>query len=131
MPMELIVEGDDALKRAIEAMNGAISDCGEGLMDSLSLTFQDVQEVSQTVWNVRTGLYSTSWQMNRTGAQSVEIVNYAPYAAPLETGWVLKNGRFKESPGVLLPTVINDADSVAQELTQWLREKMALLLKIQ
>lgn len=79
----------------------------------------DLIDASMSVWNVRTGNYSSSWSADAY-ENGVTISNDVEYAAPLEYGWTTRNGGFVDSPGVLLPTIQSDIPDFIEALQQWL-----------
>jgi hypothetical protein len=84
----------------------------------------DVIAASQSVWGVDSGEYSSSWGAAAVSSDTIEISNDTDYAAALEYGWTLKNGTEISSPGVLFPTVQDDADAIAQELEDWILSQL-------
>lgn len=120
MSFEITVDtsGADAL---LDSTTDAVANVADGLLQAVDdVALPDVISVSQSVWGVDTGEYSSSWTAAAIGSDTVEISNDTEYASALEYGWTLKNGSEISSPGVLMPTVNDDLDSIAAELESWL-----------
>ena len=87
----------------------------------------EVYARSVTVWNVRTGAYSTGWDRRAVSENTVEVSNQArnaqgsAYAMPLETGWTTKAGTIVESEGVLVPAVYDTIDGMLGAVNEWLK----------
>ena len=121
MSLVVTIEGVDTITGNLQNLQSAIQNAGEGLLYAASETvFPAVQDSSTVVWNVRTGNYSGSWQMAQTDSMSITIWNDVDYAAALEYGWTSWHGATVESPGVLIPSALENLDALAGEFTTWL-----------
>ena len=113
----------------LDQFHETINNMAQGLLEAVdSVAIPHLYDVSRTVWNVRTGLYSSSWYSQIIGPNAVRVGNDArnprdgyAYSQSLEWGW----GNV-ESPGVLYPTVYEDLELIAGELLSWLQNQTVM-----
>jgi hypothetical protein len=102
-------------------MTSSLQNLSDGMLEAaMNELLPDLEEASSTIWGVRTGDYSGGWYVESIGPQSIELGNSSDHAAPLEFGWTLRNGGTMFSPGVLLPTIQDNAADFAEAIHQWL-----------
>lgn len=117
---------DTSVKLMLETLSDRVKNLGPGLLDAVdNIIIPHLFDASTTIWNVRTGLYSSSWYSQIIGPNTVRIGNDArnpkdgyAYSQSLEWGWLSV-----ESPGVLYPTVYEDITLVASELITWIQDQ--------
>ena len=112
----------------LDQLKDSVSNVEQGLLEAVDNTvIPDLYANSTTVWNVRTGLYSSSWYSQIAGMGAVKVGNDAGYSAPLEWGWNVRGGAyFITSPGVLYPTVYSNLELIAGELIAWIQRQIAV-----
>lgn len=127
--MVAISVDDSKVRLILDNLSDRVKNLENGLLQAVdTIIIPDLYANSTTVWNVRTGLYSSSWYSQIIGAGAVRVGNDARnprdgYAYPqsLEWGW----GNIG-SPGVLYPTVYSNLELVVGELVAWIQEQIAV-----
>ena len=118
----------------LDQFHETINNMAQGLLEAVdSVAIPHLYDVSRTVWNVRTGLYSSSWYSQIIGSNAVRVGNDArnprdgyPYNASLEWGWTTRGGMDMDRGGVLYPTVYEDLELIAGELLSWLQNQTVM-----
>ena len=125
--VDIQVTGAEEAIAKMEGVRDVVETLGQGLLEVVDASvLPAVAEASSTVWGVRTGDYSAGWIADLIDPSTVAIQNMVSYAAPLEFGWTTRNGGFVESQGVAVPTVLEMAPQIGQELVDWLKRQADL-----
>ena len=121
------VEGVPELQFRLQELKATLDAAVEGLAYAAdTVLLPDVEARSRTVWRIRTGRYSSSWYREVRPPDAVEVGNRTPYAEPLETGWTLRNGGYKYSPGVLYPLLFEKAPEILEAFVDWVKMRARL-----
>lgn len=120
LSIELI--GAEEVERSLEETSDSVDNISEGIYEAVEkIILPEVYSRSISVWNVRTGVYSSAWYSYIETARSVVIANNAGYSEPLEFGWTTRGGTRVESEGVLMPTLFDNMDRLTEYVTQWIK----------
>lgn len=119
------VEGLEELRFRLRNFTDTMQRAGDGLEYAVnSVLYPEAYQRSISIWNIRTGHYSSSWYVERISKDTVEIGNNAKYAAPLEFGWTMRNGAFRPSLGVLFPARTESITIMREVLAEWLKSQL-------
>jgi len=126
MSMSVAISADTSrVTLFLDQLHETINNLEQGLLESVDRTIiPDLYDASTTVWNVRTGLYSSSWYSQIISPNAVRVGNDAKspsgfaYPQSLEWGW-----GSVASPGVLYPTVYSDLEVLVGELLSWIQNQ--------
>ena len=122
MVLTIEVDGVEELEDSLANTSEQLHNTSEAIALAVdAVLMPDLYARSISVWNVRTGMYSSSWFRQVESSDTVLVGNDAGYSAPLEYGWTTKAGTIVESEGVLIPSAEENLDIMMEVITQWLR----------
>lgn len=122
MVLSIEVVGAEEVERSLDETSDSLRNISEGIAFAIdTILLPEVYSQSVSVWNVRTGRYSSSWYRSVESNDSVLVGNDAGYSAPLEFGWITKARTYVESEGVLLPVAYENLDNMVELIAQWLK----------
>lgn len=105
----------------MSTVQDALSNIGEGLKEAVdAIVMPDLLMLSQTLYNVQTGAYSTGWYDVQLDSDSVMIDNLTMYAQALETG----NSRGLVGRNVLQQALADTTDDLAGSVETWLMSQI-------
>jgi len=121
--MSIVITVDTSQFDAMqESVQSAISNLGEGLKEAVdAIVMPDLLMLSQTLYNVITGEYSTGWYDVQIDDMSVMVDCLAPYAQILETGSVRMEGR-----AVLEQATEDTVNDLAGYVQSWIMSQVGI-----
>src|SRR5712691_7443058 len=113
----------------MDALDQALQNPADGIEAAVEeVVMPDLQLLSTTLWNVRTGAYSSSWEENPLDQFSVMVGSVdVEYASPLEFGWTTQGGTFITGGAILEQALPGNVAGIAEVFLEWLKVQAGLL----
>ena len=125
MSISIEVTGLDTAIANMEDAKSVHDRVGEGLLGVVDeILIPNITDASSIIYNVRTRAYSQGWYSFMSDPLTVTVKNIVTYATPLEYGWTTRDGGFRESEGVAIPTTLGSASAIGEGLATWLRANL-------
>ncbi len=116
-------------QEVMDALDQALQNPADGLEEAVNeVVMPDLSLLSTTLWNVRTGAYSSSWEETPLDQFSVMVGSVdVEYASPLEFGWTTQAGTFIPGGAILEQSLMDNVQGIAEVLLEWLKAQAGLL----